>query len=726
MTRLCVIAALCLCVAAGHAAVVGYLTYAGVEDHAVADDDPWVQAMRETGLQVEPVLSTDLTDSDRMADLSALYIHEIIALTEAELVAIQRYIRAGGWLLMQGANSATAVDLSGKHRFVKGEYAWKIIYLLDGACRTGLLPVTGAGSHRKGLTIEQVRLAAGLPITKGTRTGSVLDMPVRPDKTPYRCAALHYFSATGARPAVSGLPAAEGDEPAQPAALVVVNSYGRGHSVWATCPLAQMAADGVGFARTMVTHTVNSIAENAPPEAEDLRRLIPTLGDALADIRAYDAAFRGGRGYSDSPDSGQLGWGEASRLLTYVRAWKVSGDEYWLDRIVDHFDRMIDNLSDPDEDGYHGWQTITYSDALAWPEAGDDNVGNGRIGPRLVRARANTDVTGHVYTIEFVSDNSFQVIDANTLAFVDTELPYKAGEPIDAIPGIEVTITGQPVKGDTFQVRTQRVKPLEWVVHDGTITYPIALFVEQVRNNPDLADRYGEKADEYADLLVNNFLRKWDHTWVEIPPDMGAYAFEPRLCNPYLRSFPPEQFPDVTRILPHNQYLALARTFVVMADVVERPGAEDLRERGAKMCRFFKSKLRQTGDAYTFAYSDDIEGVSEGADDFSHGGLSLSGAIEAYERGVVFDEADMRCFSHTLLDQIWNGSIEEPMFSKRVDGEGQMRPKVASYWTRLSAHNDTVWRLMWTILRNQPDSHAFLTLWHARPEMAENPPEVEE
>ncbi|MFO7947876.1 MAG: hypothetical protein R6V19_13815, partial [Armatimonadota bacterium] len=101
------------------------------------------------------------------------------------------------------------------------------------------------------------------------------------------------------------------------------------------------------------------------------------------------------------------------------------------------------------------------------------------------------------------------------------------------------------------------------------------------------------------------------------------------------------------------------------------------------------------------------------------GGLSLSFAIEAYERGLVFDDADIERFSHTLLDQIWNGSLEDPKFSKRVNGDGERQADVTNSWADLSAHNDEVWRLFWTILRQQPESHAFLTLWHARPEIPE-------
>jgi len=504
------------------------------------------------------------------------------------------------------------------------------------------------------------------------------------------------------------------------------NEYGSGKCLWLTLPLVEMAADGVDFAQTITQNIISAIAANPAPQAEDLAGTIPTVEEAMADLKAYDIAFRSGKGYSDSPDSGMLGWAEASRLLMYIKCYRVSEDTYWLDKIVEHFDRMIANLSDPDGDGYLGWQTITYSDALGWPKAGENNQGGAEIAPELVRVRKNTEVTGHTYTIEFVEADSFNVIDTDAAILVAREEKYKSGTAITAIPGIKVTITGTPAKGDKFEVRTEAVKPLEWAVHDGTVTYAIALFVETVKKNAALHEQYGEKADEYAKLLTENFLEKWDYVWVEPAEGMGFLKWEPLVANPYLRSIAPDEIPDTIRAIPHNQYLALGRTYLVMADVADKPQADHYRDIAEKMARYFKSKLRKTGDAYTFAYWDPVEELSDGADDFGHGGLSLSFAIEAADRGVVFTEEDMTRFAHTLLDQIWDGSVAEPKFAGRVNGEGKMnRAGMGGHWAGLCRYNDEVWRLFWTILRQKPGANGFLNLWHTRPEIAQNPPETQ-
>jgi len=716
------IAVLMLCAGMTDAAKVGYVNYGGLENPAVNDGDAWVKAVREAGLTVELVKTTELPNAERLAEFSGLYVPDIIAFTEAGFSALQRYVAAGGWLLLQGGYSATALDKSGKDIFDKDNHAWKIIYLERGACRTGILPATGAGAYSSGLTIAKLRLADGSDITRGTETGVVLEMPKRANGKPYACSALHYFPVTGARPLISGVAEAEnGEQPPEPIALAVYNEYGTGKCVWLTLPLDEMAADGVDFAVKIAGNILAAIAANVPPSADELRSVIPTVDAAMADLKAHDAAFRGGKGYSGSPDSSELGWGEASRLLMYFKAYSVSQDTYWLDKMVDHFDRMIGNLSDPDGDGYLGWATTSYTDALGWPTGGKDNQGDATIEPELVRARNNKQVTGHTYVIEFTSEDKFSVTDTSAGALVTGDEPYKSGKQIAVIPGIKVTIAGKPAKGDTFEVRTEVVKPLEWACHDGTITYPIALFIEAVKKNEALHEQYGEKAGEYALLLRNNFLKKWEYVWVEPGEGLGFLKWEPIVANPYLRSIPPAEIPDTVRPIPHNQYLALGRTYLVMAEVAGEPEAGHYRDVAEKMARYFRSKLRQTGEAYTFAYTDPLEGLSEGADDVSHGGLSLTFCIEAAKRGVIFTEEDMNRFSHTLLDQVWNGSLEDPKFSRRVNGEGN-QSSTGIPWPGLCRYNDELWKLSWAIFRQKPSAGGFLGLWHARPEAAQDPP----
>lgn len=58
-----------------------------------------------------------------------------------------------------------------------------------------------------------------------------------------------------------------------------------------------------------------------------------------------------GRGVSENPNAGSLAWGESYYLDSYVTMYEATGDSYWLDKIVDHTDRMIGNATDYNGDG---------------------------------------------------------------------------------------------------------------------------------------------------------------------------------------------------------------------------------------------------------------------------------------------------------------------------------------------------------------------------------------
>ena len=55
--------------------------------------------------------------------------------------------------------------------------------------------------------------------------------------------------------------------------------------------------------------------------------------------------------------SATLAWGESYYLNAYVKMYRVTRYMRWLDKVVDHFDRIVTNMSDHDGDGIPGWHT---------------------------------------------------------------------------------------------------------------------------------------------------------------------------------------------------------------------------------------------------------------------------------------------------------------------------------------------------------------------------------
>ena len=120
----------------------------------------------------------------------------------------------------------------------------------------------------------------------------------------------------------------------------------------------------------------------------------------VAEYKAADLAYKDGKGLSESADSGSLGWGEAAYLRNYSRMWLVTRDPYWLGKIEDHFTRIVGHATDPDGDGFLGWQTATYSGAVYWclPL---HNRGTATIEPEFFKeiGKSAKDVTGQIFAV---------------------------------------------------------------------------------------------------------------------------------------------------------------------------------------------------------------------------------------------------------------------------------------------------------------------------------------
>ncbi len=405
----------------------------------------------------------------------------------------------------------------------------------------------------------------------------------------------------------------------------------------------------------------------------------------IARYQLWDALFHQGRGQSMAKTSGQLGWAESSFLHDYVRCYRVSRDTYWLDKIVDHFDRMLSHADDPDGDGFVGWRARKFSVGVVQAEPAGD-VGALQLTPTRQRPyviRGGGAVTGHEYLIEFASPREFVVRNKTTGERL-AKRRYSPPQKITDIPGAVFRLKGAARAGAAFVVRTIAPEWIEYQVHDGMIAYPVAQFVEIVRADPNLHRRYGAKADAYAEFIRKNILHKWERTWLEYGDGLGLYRFTNHVT---------QRFPGAT--LPHNQYLALARAYLVMQAI---PGARDTalyRDRAVKMLRNFKKYLRLRDGAYVWNYWDFLPNEPiprHSAEDVGHGAIDVECAMEAARRGLVFTQDDLKRFARTYVDVMWNRDADRPAFSHRVDGSGKVKA-FWSVWIGLARADRRVWGL---------------------------------
>lgn len=421
---------------------------------------------------------------------------------------------------------------------------------------------------------------------------------------------------------------------------------------------------------------------------------------AAAAFKTWDAGYNNGLGHSDKADSGSLGWGEATFLRNYAAMWEATADPYWLGKIEDHFGRMIGNATDPDGDGFLGWQTSTYSCGY-YQTLALHNVSAATIEPAEKR-ETNGDVakliTGHTYIIEFIDANSYRAQDQNTRQWVSEALPYKSGEAIKAVPGCTVTIKGDAHSGDKFMLRTVAREPTEFTVHEGMCAYPVALFIEAALTNEGLQERFADSARRFLEFMNKHFCEKHEQHWLDMGDGAGAYRFMDLITD---------RFPN--RIMPHNQYLALARAFLVLKDL---PGAHPLMgPRAEAMARYFKRYIRVQDAGYTWNYWDWIEKGEPGGsgiEDTSHGTIDVGFAVDACRRGVVFTEEDMLRFTRTYLDLLWDGSEDNPQLGARIGSKTGKHPAMLHDWVDLCQWDGRIFDLALTsyLARKSPVGEA--------------------
>ena len=371
-----------------------------------------------------------------------------------------------------------------------------------------------------------------------------------------------------------------------------------------------------------------------------------------------------------------------------MKLFDVTEDTFWLDKILDHFDRLLANAVDHDGDGYFGWPTERYSAAhLKVVEA---RSAGARLIPTEIKIIDRVEarkVTGHKYEVYFDEDDFLRVTDLDTGAVVYNTRPT-GRRPLVPISGVDFRIEDPLQAGDSWVVATTAQAPLEYLIHEGMVWYPIALFIERVLTDPALQVEYGAWASRYLMLMLTNFEPKWRPYWVELSNGGGAYRFTDRAA---------ESYPG--RILPHDQYAMHAQTYMVLDAIV---GVPEMRDKAVMMARNFQNNLRSTEIGWVWNNWDWGDGPkgNNGVEDSRHAALNISMVIEAYHRGLVFDRQDLVRFSNTLVHTMWNGSLSAPNVGDAVNrAEGNRHFPLLS-WVDLREFDPMVWNISLSLFRS--------------------------
>ena len=132
-------------------------------------------------------------------------------------------------------------------------------------------------------------------------------------------------------------------------------------------------------------------------------------------------------------------------------------------------------------------------------------------------------------------------------------------------------------------------------------------------------------------------------------------------------------------------------------------------DRAEKMVRYFHSflELDEDNNAYRWHYWDWIEygePGNSGWEDTSHAALTMSLAVVAARRGLIFTDEDMVRIANTWLKVMWNQDEEKPLMAAAVDGrEPHKFPALLNWWSELSQWDRQVYDLALTCFLAKDD-----------------------
>ena len=214
-------------------------------------------------------------------------------------------------------------------------------------------------------------------------------------------------------------------------------------------------------------------------------------------------------------------------------------------------------------------------------------------------------------------------------------------------------------------------KQYAWIVHAGMITYPAARCAYLIRRDPELAQRFGPRADGYV-VAVEQTVNAFEDSWRE-----DSKGSEGWYHGAYL-----------DKGLPLNQQNALGRTLVALWLAT---GKDEYRAKAEKLATFFRRRLRRHQDGYAWSYWPD----RGGAEDISHAAINVDFAFTCYRANIVFTRDDMVRFSQTL-----GGCLRGDGFAGNVDGTGDLRHSAQmGRWGHLGFVDPEVRRILQDHLR---------------------------
>ena len=250
---------------------------------------------------------------------------------------------------------------------------------------------------------------------------------------------------------------------------------------------------------------------------------------------------------------------------------------------------------------------------------------------------------------------------------------------------------------------------LALIDHDTILYYvPVLMFVQEVRADPKLKEKYGQKAEKWM-KDVEASIRGWDKRgcWHDFPDGSGWYSCVTQYPDPKTGELKKLDVLGAGGVVPYNKVHAL---FEALSLAYRLTGDEWYRGRMEKCCKFFRAHWRQDDKHVEWNYRDhafagDYESgvlgqgkTRTGAFVHPKGGyyaLDVEGVVRAWDLGGFYKKEDIDKLIKTNLEFMWMGDEKDPRF-KMISGGYKAEEKYYKgyLWTSL-AHFSPKVRELW-------------------------------
>lgn len=219
-------------------------------------------------------------------------------------------------------------------------------------------------------------------------------------------------------------------------------------------------------------------------------------------------------------------------------------------------------------------------------------------------------------------------------------------------------------------------KRLAYWCYIGPIYSPLTRFAFLVKEDPGLQDEFAAAAARYV-AAAEESLAVWEPSWRDGPDEGEGY---------YLLTPKGEPFWCDGIGAPFNYLCAAGQVMLYLHDVT---GKAEYRKKAEGIARLLKNRLelRENG-AYVWQYWwgpgakgwSKADGLSVNTptypprrydEDISHGAWAIEFAVQARQRGIVFDEQDMERFAATFMENLWVADTRE--LTDRVNGNRERK-----------------------------------------------------